>query len=674
MNQLIQWIFYSTIVDPDFEFFIHKIQNNNTTTSCHYQVMFNNVPHCYISMDQARRILYVGETMMELKKACTINRDELEILEEKMIDLKKQDNLKSCDLNGVMEEIQQWIATQLWKIVVQNGILVQELKVLKRYYLIGEGTFFESLIEKSTSMMKFQPTVRTESDFHKGPVRASRNLSMHLEPEEEDAFTKFSFSIPMTNFNIITFDTETVGNLGHRLKKNAHWKTESKVLVVCPVLQLQDETITMDEKTETSTKNIVLGNMQWTSPLEASLPFTCAFGFQIPKSDPFLTSFIIQTKSGDEFEPTLNRISTLHWQLESNAPRSSLLSIEFTQRSFAVHLLSCGTMSEKLELLCSKKLAWYENIVLTGQTQQTPLCVKVAYVNTRDNNNTLPNALECYLNDELLFTCPIDLSKRLDVVTTMGEVYIGLAATSAVGITAWSCSSTTDSKSYDSKSSIANSWKSWSKLGLLYDIPQPADLVITSFALTTYNRLFQTLFPLKRVSWELQDVWSLLMQRDLRTRVDCASFSFLRSKMSFLINSLQFYFQVNIIDVQFRNLMHIVTTSNDIEAVRYAHDNYLATLIKECYVGSKTVREAISRVLRCCFTFCKRVQGYYSSHGISTEYAEKDDLNEIAEEMEKEFTTCSSYLFMVLYKTNARDLVLHLNYNEYFRSTVIGEM
>lgn len=209
---------------------------------------------------------------------------------------------------------------------------------------------------------------------------------------------------------------------------------------------------------------------------------------------------------------------------------------------------------------------------------------------------------------------------------------------------------------------IVSSWSfetlqtpDWKKLGLSYDLPWPIPLVVSRNALHMYNRLFQFLFPLKKTAWMLQNCWNT------SSNTKSTKFWLLRSRMNFLLDNLLFYFQVTIIDGAFVELQTKIESSKDIETVKMAHENYLASITKQCYLESKTLRQALDRVLTCC-------------QGLAGGTIRTIRLDEAkVTEMDIEFTKASSYLFTVLHKTNARDLILHLDYNEYF-STIAYQL
>ena len=63
--------------------------------------------------------------------------------------------------------------------------------------------------------------------------------------------------------------------------------------------------------------------------------------------------------------------------------------------------------------------------------------------------------------------------------------------------------------------------------------------------------------------------------------------------MSFLIDNLYQYLQVDVLESQWQKLSEGVQTSRDFEEVRILHDSYLDSIIEQCFLNLPEVLKAI---------------------------------------------------------------------------------
>ena len=96
----------------------------------------------------------------------------------------------------------------------------------------------------------------------------------------------------------------------------------------------------------------------------------------------------------------------------------------------------------------------------------------------------------------------------------------------------------------------------WSGLSIDYKCDWPKQLIFSPDAVDKYNALFKFLFPIKRVQIELQHVWSQKV-RSLKHLDREPVFKLamqLRQHMSFLIDNLYSYLQVDVLEGQWQKL------------------------------------------------------------------------------------------------------------------------
>jgi len=210
----------------------------------------------------------------------------------------------------------------------------------------------------------------------------------------------------------------------------------------------------------------------------------------------------------------------------------------------------------------------------------------------------------------------------------------------------------------------------WRGLSLELEVKWPFHLLLDEGCRMKYNSLFHFLFQVKRVQSELQKAWVPQMgykhlPKHERARIMPAWR--LRTNMSFLVNNLQYYLQVDVIETQFEVLREKISNSEDYETVCEAHNEYLNSLHGQCFLGMKPITRSLDDIFNLCLQF---------SNMILTNDSNALDLEEVAS-MVKQFRRYATFLLTVLrgvkrklqsspYLTNLAQLLLRIDYNNFF--------
>uniref|UniRef100_A0A8C7TT25 Gamma-tubulin complex component n=1 Tax=Oncorhynchus mykiss TaxID=8022 RepID=A0A8C7TT25_ONCMY len=134
----------------------------------------------------------------------------------------------------------------------------------------------------------------------------------------------------------------------------------------------------------------------------------------------------------------------------------------------------------------------------------------------------------------------------------------------------------------------------WAALGLAYKVQWPLHILFTPAVLEKYNVIFRYLLSVRRVQSELQHCWALQMQRKhLKSNQTDAVKWRLRNHMAFLVDNLQYYLQVDVLESQFSQLLQQINSTRDFESIRLAHDHFLSNLLAQSFILLKPVSVSI---------------------------------------------------------------------------------
>lgn len=126
-----------------------------------------------------------------------------------------------------------------------------------------------------------------------------------------------------------------------------------------------------------------------------------------------------------------------------------------------------------------------------------------------------------------------------------------------------------------------------------------------------YNFLFKFLLTIKRVELELQLAWAPnLQQKQLpkEERAQLMNVWLLRKDMSLLIDHLLFFFQADVLQTQFSELLQTIEESVDFTYMKKAHDDFLDTSIAQCFLQVRTISRCFDQIFRLCLSFCQLIQ------------------------------------------------------------------
>ncbi|ETE71202.1 Gamma-tubulin complex component 4, partial [Ophiophagus hannah] len=206
----------------------------------------------------------------------------------------------------------------------------------------------------------------------------------------------------------------------------------------------------------------------------------------------------------------------------------------------------------------------------------------------------------------------------------------------------------------------------WAALGLSYKVQWPLHILFTPAILEKYNVVFKYLLSVRRVQAELQHCWALQMRcKCLESRRTDAIKWRLRHHMTFLVDNLQYYLQVDVLESQFSQLLQQINSTRDFESIRLAHDHFLSNLLAQSFILLKPAFHCLNEILDLCHSFCSLVsqnRGPLDERGTA-------QLSILA----KGFSCQSSLLFKILssvhnhqINSDLAQLLLRLDYNKYY--------
>jgi gamma-tubulin complex component 4 len=223
------------------------------------------------------------------------------------------------------------------------------------------------------------------------------------------------------------------------------------------------------------------------------------------------------------------------------------------------------------------------------------------------------------------------------------------------------------------KSNSTNVLEVWTEIvGLDYDVKWPLHLLFNSDSIEKYDLLFKLLFMIKRVQCEVQKAWQPLVHRKAKSEqsTEITMLLMLRSRMAFLIDNLQFYLHVDVIDVQYEILTQKIKSTKDFEVALRAHENYLKKITNQCFLNKKQI-QVFKKLFEMAMQLCEIVSSEFSSFEREQRKEETSLLTVRIQELTDAFDRQSNLLFQLLsgqkvLSPHLAQLLVRLDYNKYF--------
>lgn len=115
----------------------------------------------------------------------------------------------------------------------------------------------------------------------------------------------------------------------------------------------------------------------------------------------------------------------------------------------------------------------------------------------------------------------------------------------------------------------------WNDLSLTYDVQWPLHILFTSEVMDEYNKIFMCLLKLSRCQIALQTAWSISTRSGEKFEDKLLN---LRSNVAYLIDQLQYYLHVDVLETNYTALLKDIKGTTDFEAIRKAHHNFLGEI------------------------------------------------------------------------------------------------
>lgn len=436
----------------------------------------------------------------------------------------------------------------------------------------------------------------------------------------------------------------------------------------------------------------IFGLVWWKSEQYERYPFSTKIEIQVPSSSeldditPWSSKLLILLQSTPSFDATIfsnegglvfEKESTtrcLGIELDLRRPDrcASVLVVQSSFHSYTKKTSNSSQFShwERMEQCCTDRSV---HVAMHMVSEKCPIATielqysRIQLANASNKNQmSYKKGISIQVNEIPVLESLVDVEEILDLRPSNDKYWLGLGLGPRLRVAAWSCEKYSikafrESNQILTKNQTLPPRELWNHLCLHPHIPWPLPLLITKDDLQLYNNLFQFCFRLKRIGYALEHTWKIDSLRRYSKQKSLLAISALRNRMSYVIQNIQIYFQVLVIEANFHKCREEMQMSDNFDQVKRLHECFLAALIKQCYIYSRTIMTALDDIIQCCWHFVDLI--------LACDQASLDSAEERYKfrSLETEFVQRLDFFCGVLqHSGQARDLSFLLEYNEFF--------
>lgn len=139
--------------------------------------------------------------------------------------------------------------------------------------------------------------------------------------------------------------------------------------------------------------------------------------------------------------------------------------------------------------------------------------------------------------------------------------------------------------------------------------------------------------------------------------------------MAFLVDNLQYYLQVDVLEAQYTQLVEKINSTRDFESIRLAHDQFVTTLMAQSFLLMKPVSHCLDEILNLCQSFSSLLLQMGNTGLSERELAQIENIT-------KTYERQTVLLFQILSSVRSHQasphlaqLLLRIDFNKHFSSS-----
>jgi len=202
----------------------------------------------------------------------------------------------------------------------------------------------------------------------------------------------------------------------------------------------------------------------------------------------------------------------------------------------------------------------------------------------------------------------------------------------------------------------------WTKIKLVMETKWPLQFIFTNSVQNNYSKLFAFLSRIKRVQTNLHEIWIETKQK--RYEQNCHNDQ-LKTKLTFLIDTLYSYLQLDVIEDEYYLLLEKLSIANNFQTIKHIHDIFQTNIMRDSFLFMEEVYLAFNRILDLCENYYRFMTDITAA--LDLQYKQCfDELNSLFTNKSNKLATLLNTIKEIHVTPKPNQFITRLNYNNWF--------
>jgi len=206
----------------------------------------------------------------------------------------------------------------------------------------------------------------------------------------------------------------------------------------------------------------------------------------------------------------------------------------------------------------------------------------------------------------------------------------------------------------------------WTKLKVTMETKWPLQFIFTSSVQNNYSKLFTFLSRIKKVQTNLHELW--IEKKSKFDHIDQ-----LKTKLTFLIDTLYNYLQLDVIEDEYFLLTEKLTHANDFQTIKHIHDVFQTNIMRDSFLFMEEVYMAFNRILDMCENYCRFMTDITAA--LNPQYKQCfDELNLLFTNKPNKLIVLLNTIQEIHVTSKPNHFIMKLNYNNWFFQAISSDV
>lgn len=205
----------------------------------------------------------------------------------------------------------------------------------------------------------------------------------------------------------------------------------------------------------------------------------------------------------------------------------------------------------------------------------------------------------------------------------------------------------------------------WTRLKMSFETKWPLQFIFTNSVQNNYSKLFAFLSRIKRVQTNLHGIWI-----ENTSKLQCDNQ--LKTKLTFLIDSLYSYLQLDVIEDEYFLLSEKLTTATDFQSIKHIHDIFQTNIMRDSFLYMEEVYINFNRILDMCENYCHIITDITAA--LNPQYKQcLNELNLLFTKTPNKLNSLLNTIQAIHVTPKPNQFIVRLNYNNWLLQAISCE-